>query len=103
MDQLKVTVEIRAETLLARDFLETNLHVLKADLQQSGLEIDKIDVLVDPDQNSQQEQGRTSAHKQTQRMNGQLKEENTLADADPKEARQVISSGREENQIDCFV
>ncbi len=103
MDQLKVTVEIRAETLLARDFLETNLHMLKADLQESGLEIDKIDVLVDPDQNRQQEQGRTSAHKQMQRMNGQLKEENTLADADPKEARQVISAGREENQIDYFV
>ncbi len=102
MDQLKVTVEIRAETLLARDFLETNLHVLKADLQESGLEIDKIDVLVDPDLNNQQEQ-RTSAQKQMQRMNGSLKEENTLTDTDPEEARQMISSGREENQIDCFV
>ena len=103
MDQLKVTVEIRAETLMARDFLETNLHVLKADLQESGLEIDKIDVLVDPDQNRQQEQGRTSAQKQMQRMNGQLKEENTQADKDPEEAKQVISSGKEENQIDFFV
>lgn len=101
MDQLKVSVEIRAETLLARDFLETNLHLLKADLQESGLEIDKIDVLVDPDLNNQQEQGRTSAQKQMQRMNGSLKEENTLTDTE--EARQVISSGREENQIDCFV
>ena len=102
MDQLKVTVEIRAETLLARDFLETKLHVLKADLQESGLEIDKIDVLVDPDLSNQQEQGPTSGHKQTHRLNGHLKEVETLTDADPTEAGQVISSGTGENQIDCF-
>ncbi len=83
MDQLKVTVEIRAETLLVRDFIETNLHVLKADLQESGLEIDKIDVLVDPDLSSQQEQVRTAAHKQMHRMNGHFKEVETLTDADP--------------------
>jgi hypothetical protein len=103
MDQLKVTVEIRAETLMARDFLETNLHVLKADLQESGLEIDKIDVLVDPDLNNPREQGRTSAQKQIPRLNGHLKEENALTDLDPELAQHVISPGREDNQIDCFV
>jgi len=103
MDQLKVTVEIRAETLLARDFLETNLHVLKTDLQASGLEIDKIDVLVDPDLNNQQDQGRASAHKQTNRMNEHSKETGTLEDKEPVRSEDVILSGGEENQIDCFV
>lgn len=103
MDQLKVTVEIRAETLLARDFLETNLHVLKADLQQGGLQVDKIDVLVDPNLNNQQEQGHTSAQKQMHRMNGHSEEMVTLTDDESAEPKKVIPSGREENQIDCFV
>jgi len=103
MDQLKVTVEIRAETLLARDFIETNLQVLKADLQESGLEINKIDVLVDPDLNNQQDQGRASAQKQTNRMNEHSKEMEILEDQEPTRPVSVILSGGEESQIDCFV
>ncbi len=103
MDQLKVTVEIRAETLLVRDFLETNLQVLKTDLQASGLEIDKIDVLVDPDLNNQQEQGRTLAQKQKNYLNEHSNDVQTSKDEEPVGTGNVIPSGREESQIDCFV
>jgi len=103
MNQLKVTVEIRAENLISRDFLEMNLHVLKAELQESGLEIEKIDVLVDTDLNNRQEQGKASAHKQEQRANGHSKEMDVNADEDPSESQSIPLSSGEEKRVDCFV
>ena len=103
INQMKVTVEIRAETLVYRDFLEMNLHLLKAELQESGLEIEKIDVLVDTDLNNQQEQGRASAHKQTHRVNGHSKEMDVPTNEEPSEPQTMTLSGGEENRVDCFV
>jgi len=102
-NQLKVTVEIRAETLMSRDFLEMNLHVLKAELQESGLEIEKIDVLVDTDLNNQQGQDKASAHKQAQRANGHSKEMDVNVDEDPSDPQSMPLSSGEEKRVDCFV
>ena len=102
-NQLKVTVEIRAETLISRDFLEMNLHVLKAELQESGLEVEKIDVLVDTNLNNQQEQGRTSAHKQAHRVNGNSKGMDAPEDKELSEPQTIRLSGGEDKRVDCFV
>jgi len=102
-DQLKVTVEIRAETLMARDFLETHLNVLKTELQESGLEVDKIDVLVDPDLNNKQEQGRTAAHKQMHRGNGHSNGMKTQTNEETAESKTMILSDSQENRVNCFV
>jgi hypothetical protein len=99
-DQSKVTVEIKTETLPAKDFLERNLHLLKAGLRESGLEIDKIDVLVNPDMGNQQEQRRAFAHEQMPRMNGRLQD---VQAPNPEAPKQVLFASAEEGRIDCFV
>jgi len=42
----QVTVRILVENGLVKDLIESNLHQLKADLQQQGLEVDKLEVRV---------------------------------------------------------
>jgi flagellar hook-length control protein FliK len=42
----QVTVKILAEHGFVKDMIESNLHQLKADLQQQGLEVDKLEVTV---------------------------------------------------------
>jgi hypothetical protein len=67
-DHSRVAVEIRVENRLTREFIEMNLQTLKTDLQDAGLEIDKINVIVDPDMDNPREQHRESARKQSQRF-----------------------------------
>jgi len=45
----QVTVKILAEHGFVKDMIENNIHQLKADLQQQGLEIDKLEVTVSRD------------------------------------------------------
>ncbi len=45
----QVTVRILAEHGFVKDMIENNIHQLKADLQQQGLEVDKLDVSVSRD------------------------------------------------------
>ncbi len=66
-EQTRVSVEIRVESPLAREFIEMNLLVLKTDLQNSGLEIDKIDVIVDQDMDNPREEHRDPARKPNRR------------------------------------
>jgi len=66
-EQTRVSVEIRVESHLAREFIEMNLLVLKTDLQNSGLEIDKIDVIVDQDMDNPREEHRDPARKPNRR------------------------------------
>ncbi|MCP4628784.1 MAG: flagellar hook-length control protein FliK [bacterium] len=42
----QVTVRILVENSFVKDLIESNLHQLKADLQQQGLEVDKLEVRV---------------------------------------------------------
>ena len=45
----QVTVRILAEHGFVKDMIENNIHQLKADLQQQGLAVDKLDVSVSRD------------------------------------------------------
>ena len=47
----QVTVKILTEFGFVKDMIENNIHQLKADLQQHGLEVDKVDVSVSRDAN----------------------------------------------------
>jgi flagellar hook-length control protein FliK len=44
-----VTVKILAQHGFVKDMIESNVHQLKADLQQQGLEVDKLEVSVSRD------------------------------------------------------
>ena len=52
----QVTVKILTEFGFVKDMLENNIQQLKADLQQQGLEVDKVDVSVSRDFNSKNHQ-----------------------------------------------
>ena len=52
----QVTVKILTEFGFVKDMIENNIQQLKADLQQQGLEVDKLDVSVSRDANGKNEQ-----------------------------------------------
>ena len=56
MENQQVTVKILTEFGFVKDMLENNIQQLKADLQQQGLEVDKIDVSVSRDSNGKNNQ-----------------------------------------------
>lgn len=62
----QVTVKILTEFGFVKDMIENNMHQLKADLQQQGLEVDKLDVSVSRDANgkNQQQENMEQAKKQ---------------------------------------
>lgn len=101
-DQSRVSVEIRVESSLTREFIEMNLQLLKTDLQESGLEIDKIDVFVDPDMNNPREQRRDSIHKQNRSLNAHSEEGEVSTDENQDRLDTMASAGKGEKSINCF-
>jgi len=61
-DNQQVTVRILTELPMVRDMIENNIHQLKSDLQQQGLQVERVEVAVadDPRQHSGR-QARTGA------------------------------------------
>jgi len=75
----QVTVKILTEFGFVKDMIENNIHQLKADLQQQGLGVDRIDVSVSRDgngnnhhqENTEHAGGRHYKNKSNERWNGQ--------------------------------
>jgi len=64
----QVTVKILTEFGFVKDMIENSIQQLKADLQQQGLEVDKIDVSVSRDsQGNKHQQGNAEHAKNPQR------------------------------------
>jgi flagellar hook-length control protein FliK len=64
----QVTVRILTEFGFVKDMIENSIQQLKADLQQQGLEVDKVDVSVSRDaQGNKHQQGNTEHAKNPQR------------------------------------
>jgi len=101
-DQSRVSVEIRVESSLTREFIEMNLQLLKADLQESGLEIDKIDVTVDPDMDNPREQRRDSIHKQNRGLNAPSEEGEASTDENQDRLDTMTITGKGKKSINCF-
>lgn len=101
-DQLKVSVEIRAENFLARDYLEMNMHLLKSELQDSGLEVDRIEVLIDQDMNNPHGQSRRTVNKQALRMTNQNGENTSAEEQNDENDNHPRLPKDAENRIDCF-
>jgi flagellar hook-length control protein FliK len=58
----QVTVKILTEFGFVKDMIENNIQQLKADLQQQGLDVDKLDVSVSRDSNNNKHQQENAAH-----------------------------------------
>ena len=62
----QVTVKILTEFGFVKEMIENNIQQLKADLQQQGLEVDKLDVSVSRDANGNKQQESTEHAKNLQ-------------------------------------
>ena len=62
----QVTVKILTEFGFVKDMIENNIQQLKADLQQQGLEVDKLDVSVSRDSNGKNQQQENMKHAENQ-------------------------------------
>ena len=97
-----VTLKVLTEMPMVKEMIESSLHQLKADLQQQGLEIDKLDVTVTRDGNqfegsgSKMADNRMSSNKDNGSMQGDLAEEEVV----PEEHSLKTES---ESEIDYFV
>ena len=101
-DQSRVSVEIRVENPLIREFIEMNLQALKTDLHNSGLEIDKINVIVDPDMDNHRDQYREPGRKQNRRF-GAPADMAESATADKKDHQNTMRPTDDtENSINYF-
>jgi hypothetical protein len=58
----QVTVKILTEFGFVKDMIENNIQQLKADLQQQGLDVDKVDVSVSRDAQGNKQQQENSEH-----------------------------------------
>jgi flagellar hook-length control protein FliK len=98
----QVTVKILAEHGFVKDMIENNLHQLKADLQQQGLEVDKVEVSVSQDS----EEGANSREKLAQSKIKQgaanPRNEHHAADEHEQEPRHTPSSSDPNATIDYF-
>jgi len=78
----QVTVRILAELPFVKEMIENNLHQLKTDLQQQGLDVDKLEVSV-----SDYSEGHEHAHKNAHQLNPQdKKEDGQNTDTEPEDA-----------------
>jgi flagellar hook-length control protein FliK len=58
----QVTVKILTEFGFVKDMIENNIQQLKADLQQQGLDVDKVDVSVSRDAQGNKQQQENAEH-----------------------------------------
>lgn len=97
-----VTLKVLTEMPMVKEMIESSLHQLKADLQQQGLEIDKLDVTVTRDGNQfegsdgKMADNRTSSNREKSSMQGDLAEEET-------EAEEPSLKTGSDSEIDYFV
>jgi hypothetical protein len=91
----QVTVKILTEFGFVKDMIENNIHQLKADLQQHGLEVDKVDVSVsrdaDGNKHSQQnaDRAKTRQHETDNTGGDNTREKNQ----EPKERAGLTADG----------
>lgn len=83
----QVTVKILAEYGFVKDMLENNLHQLKADLQQQGLEVDKVEVSVSQDTEDGGNSKGKLAQPKLKQSTGDPRDLNRVADEHEKEPR----------------
>jgi flagellar hook-length control protein FliK len=98
----QVTVKIATEFSVVKDIIENNIHQLKANLENHGLEIDKIDVSVAKDSN-QYNSGRQHAEllKMEGRTDSKEEKDGQIAE-DLNGIHQLTREKSGQNEIDFF-
>ena len=96
----QVTVKVMAETLVAKEMIEHNLHQLKADFQNQGLEIEKFDVSLSQDSDKNGAGYNPSPVHRTKGRAGQKREGNARQDEKSERADTTPKAMRHENAVD---
>ncbi|MGD9135720.1 MAG: flagellar hook-length control protein FliK [Desulfobacterales bacterium] len=101
----QVTVKILTEFGFVKEMVENNIFQLKADLQQQGLQVDKLEVAVSSDsdehEHSQEKSGRAKS-----RQHGEAHTNSGNVEKESSERRQAADVGRlnaDELTVDYFV
>ena len=91
----QVTVKILTEFGFVKDMIENNIHQLKADLQQHGLEVDKVDVSVsrDADGNKHSQQNADRAKNQQHETDNTGGDNTREKNQEPKERAGLTADG----------
>jgi len=91
----QVTVKILTEFGFVKDMIENNIHQLKADLQQHGLEVDKVDVSVsrDADGNKHSQQNADRAKNQQHETDNTGGDNTREKNQEPKERAGLNADG----------
>ena len=98
----QVTVRILAEHGFVKDMIENNLHQLKADLQQQGLEVDKVEVSVSQDSEEGANSREKLAQSKTKQGAANPRNEHHAADEHEQEPRPTPGSSDSNATIDYF-
>ncbi|MBT8363444.1 MAG: flagellar hook-length control protein FliK [Deltaproteobacteria bacterium] len=98
----QVTVKILAEHGFVKDMIENNAHQLKADLQQHGLEIDKLEVSVSRDSEDSGSPRENLAGSKGKPGASDRKNEPRPAEKNIKDKRQPVPTSDSAQAVDFF-
>lgn len=107
-DNQQVAVRMFADANGVKEIIEQNIQLLKAELQQHGLEIDKFDVFVGRDSDElKQEQHSQLRQRAKEKGEGYSQNKDLESEADdkepPKENNNAIHQTTSDSEIDYFV
>jgi len=98
----QVTVKILTEFGFVKDMIENNIHQLKADLQQQGFDVDKIDVSVSRDSNGNKHQQENTEHARNLHHEDKSSDRGNAQEGQPKQTNRSALSPEGLSTVDYF-
>ena len=98
----QVTVKILAQHGFVKDMIESNVHQLKADLQQQGLEVDKLEVSVSRDSEDSGNSKEKLTQFRTKHGSANHKNEERPTEDQQKDSKQLRKSSDSGSAVDYF-
>ena len=98
----QVTVRILTEFGFVKDMIENNIQQLKADLQQQGLDVDKLDVSVSRDSNGNKHQQENAAHTRSFSRGDKSGDHENASEGHPEEKQRFMARSEGLPTVDYF-
>ena len=98
----QVTVKILTEFGFVKDLIENNIQQLKADLQNQGLDVDKLDVSVSRDSHDNKHRQQNAEHARNLRPQDKSNDHGNSRDEHQEQARRSAPSAEGLSTVDYF-
>jgi flagellar hook-length control protein FliK len=98
----QVTVKILTEFGFVKDMIQNNIQQLKADLQQQGLDVDKLDVSVSRDSNSNKPQQENAAHARSFSHGDKSSDRGNSGEEQPEHKQRSMARAEGSPTVDYF-